>query len=33
MAMQCQRSAPVCRDNFLNSHCEDTELPFAAAVG
>ncbi|SOY92631.1 hypothetical protein CBM2599_B50879 [Cupriavidus taiwanensis] len=29
----CQWLAPLRRDNFLNSHCEDTELPFAAALG
>ncbi|SPC20571.1 hypothetical protein CT19431_MP80421 [Cupriavidus taiwanensis] len=28
----CQGSAPVPHVNFLNSHCEDTELPFAAAL-
>ncbi|SOZ66595.1 hypothetical protein CBM2615_B190302 [Cupriavidus taiwanensis] len=29
----CQWVQPARRDNFLNSHCEDTELPFAAALG
>ncbi|SOY68937.1 hypothetical protein CBM2589_A90407 [Cupriavidus taiwanensis] len=32
-AYPCRWVQPVRRDNFLNSHCEDTELPFAAALG